>query len=542
MSPSRRDVIRGLAGLPLLSCRSGANGRRIAGTIVGGAQDRGHRLRAGFHPEPARSEDVPVVIVGGGIAGLTAAWTLERAGFHDFVILELEDVAGGTARSGSSAVTPYPWGAHYVPVPPVSNRPLLALLEEVGAVAGRDAAGRPRWAESVLVRDPQERVFFKGEWYEGLYPRVGASAADQEQLDAFEKETKRLAASRDGRGRRAFAVPRARSSDSGPIVALDGLSMAAWMDGHGFTSPRLRWFVDYACRDDFGSTLAQTSAWAGLHYFAGRIDAPGGEPAEFLTWPEGNGRLVAHLAKQAGPRLRTGALVYDVAPRPGVVDVLYHDALRNQAVRLRAGHVVFALPRFLAGYLIAPWREKPPAFTNETVYGSWLVANLTLRDRPTSRGFPMAWDNVLYDSAALGYVVATHQTGQDRGATVWTYYRPVLDDDARRGRARLLATRWDDAVEEILRDLERAHHGLRDLVERVDLYLWGHAMVRPRPGTLWNPALGAAAAPLGRVHFAHTDLSAMALFEEAHYWGVRSAEAVLRERRHAFRSWLDERG
>ena len=33
--------------------------------------------------------------------------------------------------------------------------------------------------------------------------------------------------------------------------------------------------------------------------------------------------------------------------------------------------------------------------------------------------------------------------------------------------------------------------------------------------------------PLGRVHFAHTDLSGLALFEEAHDHGVRAAEEVL---------------
>jgi hypothetical protein len=30
----------------------------------------------------------------------------------------------------------------------------------------------------------------------------------------------------------------------------------------------------------------------------------------------------------------------------------------------------------------------------------------------------------------------------------------------------------------------------------------------------------------------------MALFEEAQYWGIRAAEAILRERGVAFRSWL----
>src|SRR4029450_4110181 len=104
-------------------------------------------------------------------------------------------------------------------------------------------------------------------------------------------------------------------------------------------------------------------------------------------------------------------------------------------------------------------------------------------------------------------------------------------------RARLLATSWDEWVAAILRDLGPAHPGLRDLVERVDVYLWGHAMVRPRPGFLWSEALAASARPLGRLHFAHTDLSGMALFGEAQAWGIRAAEAVLREAKPGFRSW-----
>lgn len=536
--PTRRELLRGIASLPLVSCRRGTR-PELAGAIVGGALERGHRLREGFRPAAERTEEVGVAILGAGVAGLQAAWTLERAGLADFTVLELEDAPGGTSRSGAGPVTPYPWGAHYVPVPDPANRPLVALLEEVGAVTGRDGQGRPVYAEHVLCREPQERVFFKGEWYEGLYPRVGASSSDLSQLESFEAEMRRWAAWKDAAGRPAFAVPRAGCSDAPEAVALDRLSFAAWLDERGYRSPRLRWFAEYACRDDFGATLRQTSAWAGIHYFASRLGGPEGEPAELLTWPEGNGRLVAHLARVAGGRLQLGSLVYSVEPRRDGVDVLYFDVRAGKAVRLRARHAIFALPRFLATRLVAPWREAPPPFLAETVYGSWLVANLTLSGRPASRGFSFAWDNVIYDSDALGYVVATHQAALDHGPTVWTYYAPMLDDDPAAGRARLLATGWQGWTERILADLGRAHRGLADAVERIDLYLWGHAMVRPRPGFLWSRALAASAEPLARLHFAHTDLSGMALFEEAQHHGVRAAEAVLRGSGRRFRSWLD---
>lgn len=526
MSLSRRDLLRSLAGLGAVACVGRPKGRRIEGSIVGGAHQRGHRLRQGFRPSPTRREEVRVAILGAGVAGLSAAWALERAGVHDFVVLELEDAPGGTARSGTGPVTPYPWGAHYVPVPPPSNRSLVALLDEIGAIESRDASGDPVYAEQMLCRDPQERLFYRGQWYEGLYPRAAATRDDTAQLEAFEKDMHAWGAWRDRAGRRGFAVPRAEGSDAAEIRALDGLSMADYLDRKGWTSPRLRWFVEYGCRDDFGTTLAQTSAYAGVHYFAARQNAHG-ETAEFLTWPEGNGRIVNHLASVTGARLRTGALVTEVAPGRDAVEVVYHDESTGQTVGLRAGHAIFALPRFLAAPLLTPYRGEPPAHLHETVYGSWMVANLTLRDHPAGRGFPLAWDNVLYESPSLGYVVATHQSGPDLGPTVLTYYLPLLDEDARRARTRLLETSWDEWVGRILADLGPAHPGLADLVERVDVYLWGHAMVKPRPGFLWSEALTASARPLGHLHFAHTDLSGFALFEEAHYWGTHAAQAVL---------------
>lgn len=537
MPTARRDVLKALAGAAAASCVRGPKGRAIGGSIVGGAHARGHRLREASRRAPARWEETAVAVVGGGIAGLSAAWAFTRAGLDAYVVLELEDVPGGTARSGTGPVSPYPWAAHYVPAPASTNRPLVALLDEVGAVAGRDAAGRPVWAEHVLCRDPQERVYYRGEWYEGLLPRVGLSREEGAQVEALEREMLRYARWRDAEGRRAFDLPRARSSSAPETTGLDRESMAAFLDRHGWTAPRLRWFVEYGCRDDFGTTLAQTSAWAGVHYFASRVAEGGDEHAEFLTWPEGNGRVVAHLAALAGPRLRTGALVADVVPKDGVVEVVWEDA-RGETHGVRAEHVVLALPRFLVPRVLAPWRERWPAERAGATYGAWMVANLTLRDRPRTRGFPLAWDNVVYGSPALGYVVATHQTGRDQGPTVFTYYLPLLDDDPRQSRTRLLETPWDRWVEAILADLGPSHPGLRDLVETVDVYLWGHAMVRPEPGTLFAPGLAAAAAPFGRVHFAHTDLSGFALFEEAQYWGVHAAEAVLRERKAAFRSWL----
>jgi hypothetical protein len=81
-----------------------------------------------------------------------------------------------------------------------------------------------------------------------------------------------------------------------------------------------------------------------------------------------------------------------------------------------------------------------------------------------------------------------------------------------------------------LTDLSRAHPDLRGLVERLDVMRWGHAMIQPVPGFIWGGSRAAARRPAGGIHFAHSDLSGVALFEEAFYHGVRAAEEVLTER------------
>jgi hypothetical protein len=164
----------------------------------------------------------------------------------------------------------------------------------------------------------------------------------------------------------------------------------------------------------------------------------------------------------------------------------------------------------------------------EFQYAPWLVANLMLSRFPSEpRGGAAAWDNVIYDSEALGYVVATHQslrTHLDR--TVFTYYYP-LTGPPERERQRLLDTPWSSWVDFILRDLAKPHADIRDLVERIDVFRWGHAMVRPRPSFVWGDARRRAAEPRGRIAFAHSDSSAFSIFEEAQYRGVAAAEHVL---------------
>ena len=545
IKPSRRELLAALAGAPFAlaaGCSANSPRRELTGEIVGASAERGHQVRrdAPVDLPPGALRKVGVVIVGGGIAGLSAAWRLLAAAYHDFVLLELEAEVGGTARAGSSAVTSYPWGAHYLPAPLGENRPLVALLDEMGVVEGQTATGEPVFAEQHLCRDPDQRLFIDGAWHEDLISPATSTSEQWSEWKRFLKEVDGWVSWRDAQGRRAFSIPADTGSDDAEVVALDRLTMANWLDEHGFHLPRVRWIIDYACRDDYGATVEQTSAWAGLFYFAARVSAPGAPAQPLLTWPEGNGRLVSHLRTKAADKIRTGVVALEIAPAgpenparvatgPDAVGVrvVGRDAATDQLLGWQAERVIFAAPQFVAPHVVLGYRQARGAFAAEFTYGAWLVANLHLHDRTKDKGFALAWDNVLYGSPGLGYVVATHQSGRDYGPTVLTYYFPFCDDNPALARQRLYAMTWSDCAELVLSDLERAHPDLRSVVDRLDVMRWGHAMVRPRPGFRFGAARQVCQQPFGSVHFAHSDLSGLSLFEEAFHHGNRAADEVL---------------
>jgi hypothetical protein len=542
---SRRAFLQQVFGAPLAAalaqgCTRGPAGRALAqvpGALLGQSATAGHMLRTDLRERIAHLSTLPVTrvsvaIAGGGPSGLSVAHALARGGVRDFVLLELEPELGGTARGGASALTAYPWGAHYLPAPQRHNTALITLLREMGVLGDEDERGARIIHEPYAVRLPEERLFYRGYWYPGLYLEAGASAQDHAERARFEQLVARWVTYRDGQGRRAFTIPLRLASDAPEVRALDQLSATAWLAQQGLSSPRLRWLLDYACRDDYGLRLAQTSAWALLFYFAARVERPGEPPSELITWPEGNHALVRHLARAARDNTRTGALVLDVRETDRGVELLGWDVARDAGFRYLAERAVLATPRFVNQRIVRVLREsehaRPP---HAPAYAPWLVANLHLDVRPRSHGAPLSWDNVLHDSPSLGYVCATHQRGSDHGPTVLTYYLPLCDADPRRARQQLYDgdhAAWRDAV---LLDLGRAHPQLAAGVTQLDVFRWGHAMVRPEPGAQFQAGLHEVRAARGRLHFAHSDLSGVSLFEEAFDHGVRAAREVLAQLR-----------
>jgi phytoene dehydrogenase-like protein len=499
--------------------------------FVGPDPAQAHRLRDGSFPTGPVSKDshTAIAIVGGGVAGLAAAWRLRRAGLDDFQLIELEPELGGTARGGLLPRSPHPLGAHYLPSPHPECRALELLLADLGVLVGRDARGRAEYLPSAIVSAPTERHQVGLLWGDGLYPDRDETADEAAQWARWHAHLAELDARRGADGQRLFRIPVDRSSVE--LRHLDTIPFAAYLDGLGLTSWRLRWVVDYACRDDYGCTAAQTSAFAGLHHFLARgpEDTRDGHT---LTWPDGNARLVRGMAQYAalGDRLSLGTAVTGIDPDAGILELC---ALASgERTRLRAGQVLWAAPRFVLPRVLPPGRD--PLAAGALSYAPWLVASVELRSRPRGVGAPLAWDNVPTAGASLGYVLATH--AEDRSVrspgAVITYYEPLPGDDAAAlsaQRTRLLTTDLDTWAGHVRDALEAMHPGINREIAQIHVTRWGHAMIRPVPGLLFGEALALARAPVGRVRPCAADVAGLPLFEEAFYGGVRAAEAALRQ-------------
>ncbi len=495
----RKFLGLGSAALVGLSLKSE---REIEGSFVNDSFQMGHLLRdrAGL-PAAKRTEKFPVVIVGGGIAGLCAAWRLRKRGFTDFVLLEMNQQPGGNARWGENEVAAYPWAAHYVPVPGPKAEYVRELFEDLGVLRNG------QWEERYLAFSPQERLFLYGRWQEGIEPAVGLSPKDRDQFQRLENLFSEFHKSG------SFTVPLELGLSS-RFQDLDRISFSDWLRQQGFDSRLLNWYMNYACRDDYGALASDTSAWAGIHYFSSR------EPEEKgpLTWPEGNGWITRRLLERVGGHVRTSQIVHRITQTRRGTSVFAGDT------EFQTEFVIFAAPTFLAPYLLEDFPHL-----RDFVYSPWVTANLTLDRYPESRGAEPSWDTVFLDSPTLGYVDAMHQslrTYVDR--TVWTFYWALAQGAPAQNRQLLLEKDWAYWKEAILHDLERVHSNIRQCVSRIDIMRMGHAMIRPSIGSIFSEERRHLTRRNDRILFANSDLSGISIFEEAQYRGVEAAQKVLK--------------
>jgi hypothetical protein len=154
----------------------------ITGGFTGVHDGRGHWLRDAQQadkgwPAPAKTFHTRILIAGRrrGRTGCRACPAPAKA-LNDFALLELEDTeAGGNSRGGESSRTaPARWVRTTFPCPATTPPRCRTCWKSWACARAWLADGNTD--ERHLCHSPQERLFFNGEWQDGLLPLQGVGA------------------------------------------------------------------------------------------------------------------------------------------------------------------------------------------------------------------------------------------------------------------------------------------------------------------------------------------------------------------------------
>jgi oxygen-dependent protoporphyrinogen oxidase len=424
-----------------------------------------------------------VAIIGGGIAGLSAAWRLRR---RDIVLLEAGDRLGGRMRSDRCGDHWLNYGAHLFPGPGslVDRMARECGLETVpvtgsmmGLAVGSTLLNTGR-VESYPFRLPlsvRDRIAFAKA---GL--KVQPAVARHRRLEQ----------------RHDFEDDRSFGDFLGPLppAVHEIFSCAA----HRATAE-----------------LDELSAGSGIGLFA--LVWGGRRSSIARNLVGGSGRLPEALGRELGERARTDCRVHAIRPDgDGLV-------VQCGGEEIRARHVIVAAQAPHAAPLVAPVAERAAGALSQLSYGPFLSVAIE-----TCETGAMPYDDV-YAMATPGRVFDMF-TNQAHVLRTGAPRRPggsLMLFAGARGAAELMRASDESIVERFLADLHELYPQTRGVIAGAAVHRWELGNVYARPGRRRLQA--ALEGPLGsheNLHLAGDYFAELGNIEAAARTGLAAAERV----------------
>lgn len=503
--------------------------------VLDGGMKQGHRFARGGGnalPTPSSERRVDTVILGGGVAGLTAGWRLAQAGFKDFLLLQGFEQYGN-ASSGQWQDVSYPRGAHYLPFPTPESTHVQEMLRAFGILQGQNLGDVNSYDERCVVHAPAERLWIGGKqhWQDSVIPPAVKGSVESVQQQRFFAFVDALKGRKGSDGKVLFAIPIALSSQDASFRKLDTMTFDQWLNREGYTAEGLRWFLDYSCRDDYGFGSDKVSAWAGIHYFASRVyDSDKDHQTSILTWGSGLLPLAEQLSHASSAQQLAKAAIRMVETREGVE--VWSTDMRGKTTLIRAKRAICAMPLHVLKHVFPQLKDYGFDVGQDILpHVPWMVSNVWLNGFPREKGeVPLSWENIIYGSKSLGYVTATQQLirAARPPRSVFTAYHSFADQAPESARAWMQNASVHELLDVGIQDVIKVYGtDLWPCVAGVEIMMRGHAMSAPVTGYLSQKGLIALRDADQKVMFAHSDLSGYSIFEEASWWGWQAAGRMI---------------
>jgi protoporphyrinogen oxidase len=474
MTANRRDFIKFVvagavtAGCPIDLSLLAAQGapHDPAAEVDGEHNQICHQVRdkgSDSFARPPASARHDVVVVGGGVSGLAAAYRLQQ---HDFLLLEKEPHWGGNAYGMEYEGSVYATGSAFLTKDEYTYR----FAREIGLTPLPVENSDPSIIRGEFVADT---------WGDGL-DKLPYPAPVREGFKKFRKEM--LAIDVRKRHRDLFGQPFSDFMKAYPS------ELKQWWDNFG--------------PSNWGAASQDTAAAIGIYSLQEMADESRSD--DRYTWPGGLGAITKKLAEILGPkykdRMLTDATTVAVVPGKQEVQVTYMHSGELKTVAAKA--VIMATPKFITRRIVESLPEKQSDAMKQIRYVPYPVVNLIF-DKPVfNRGYD-TWcpgGNTFTDFIVADWVVRK-QPGYRQKFNIISCYTPMKEDD--RGYL-LTEIGCRKIAANVLADFQKLLPETNVDPIEVHIYRRGHPMYMSTP-RLYTETQPLTREPMDRVFFANTD-------------------------------------
>jgi monoamine oxidase len=469
MSPNRRDFIKFVvsgavaAGCPIDLSLLVAEQSSSEPAVEGEDNRICHQVRDGkIFTRPPVSARRDVIIVGGGVSGMTAAYLLRQ---RDFLLLEKEPHWGGNSYLMEYQGNAYATGGAFLEKSEIAY--------EFAQQIGLQPLPVNNWDGSIIKGE-----FIPDTWGEGL-AKLPYPASVREDFKRFRKEI--LAINVEKRFKELYGVP-----------FTDFIK--------GYPDEIKQWWDTYG-PSNWGAVSTETAAALGISTLQGM--AVDNREDDRYTWPGGLGAISKKLSEilhsEYSDRMHNDATTIAVVPARNGVQVTYMQG--NELKTVAAKVVIMATPKFITRRIVEGLPDKQSEAMRQMRYVPYPVVNLIF-DKPVfNKGYDTWCPGNRFTDFIVADWVVQKQPGYQQKANILTCYTPMREEE--RGYL-LTESSAREVAAKVLTDFQKLFPGSNVAPVEVHIYRRGHPMFMSTPG-LFTEIQPLARRAMDRVFFANTD-------------------------------------